>query len=413
MVRRDLVEEGKVKEPIPKHIKVKRCVHRTYLSLPPSPHSPLPSLPPSPTHPSLPPSLPHSPFPPSLPPSLPHSLFPPSLPQLTLPSFPPQRQRRKLVRSVSNPDLLSEALDLQESSGTNGSVAGDKMANLPHSSSHSPLVVTFPENTTESAADAMEVFLQRSTSHSVSSPFRPLAAVLSKARSRGKNAVRGKKGRKQFASLDDMNLPEEPSVSEPEGGGGEGGGGGGGGGSGPSSPLVGRKGSHSNVGIFKRARGSLLHHLMPHEKQATPPADFLEGQGEASDTQSLEELSLNGEGAESRRKKKKKKHSSSDVDKHQPRPFISSPLPRESSGSELRNEDLRSLVLPVPKPWSMCGYLWLRMRTQNNRYAWTHIVRLGLKYENMTVWEYGRMIISTRESDWEGQCLASVPSLSK
>lgn len=40
--------------------------------------------------------------------------------------------------------------------------------------------------------------------------------------------------------------------------------------------------------------------------------------------------------------------------------------------------DLQSLVLPVNKNWVKCGYLWLRMKLPNGRYAWTHIVSIRI-----------------------------------
>lgn len=36
--------------------------------------------------------------------------------------------------------------------------------------------------------------------------------------------------------------------------------------------------------------------------------------------------------------------------------------------------NLETLVQPVNKNWAKCGYLWLRMKLPNGRYAWTHIV---------------------------------------
>jgi len=39
--------------------------------------------------------------------------------------------------------------------------------------------------------------------------------------------------------------------------------------------------------------------------------------------------------------------------------------------------NLDTLVLPVNKNWTRCGYLWLRMKLPNGRYAWTHIVSWG------------------------------------
>ena len=38
------------------------------------------------------------------------------------------------------------------------------------------------------------------------------------------------------------------------------------------------------------------------------------------------------------------------------------------------NFNLQTLVQPVNENWVKCGYLWLRMKLPNGRYAWTHIV---------------------------------------
>ncbi len=38
--------------------------------------------------------------------------------------------------------------------------------------------------------------------------------------------------------------------------------------------------------------------------------------------------------------------------------------------------NLQTLVQPVNKSWTKSGYLWLRMKLPNGRYAWTHIVSL-------------------------------------
>lgn len=50
--------------------------------------------------------------------------------------------------------------------------------------------------------------------------------------------------------------------------------------------------------------------------------------------------------------------------------------PMMSSGkreNERSNYNLQKLVSPLPKSWTKCGYLWLRMKLPNNIYAWTYI----------------------------------------
>ena len=59
--------------------------------------------------------------------------------------------------------------------------------------------------------------------------------------------------------------------------------------------------------------------------------------------------------------------------------IVSYPITSATFGSGKKEQadvifDLQSLVLPENKNWVKCGYLWLRMKLPNGRYAWTHIV---------------------------------------
>ena len=314
-----------------------------------------------------------------------------------------------MVRSISNPDLLSaETVDLTDTDSpahtsndspshtsndspahtSNGSPAHTSNGGLPGSGEEaSPtagMMVHYSEDTTESAAEAMEEFLLRSTSrsvsHSVSSPFRPLAAVLGgiRGKARGKNGLKGKKGTKPFSSADDSVIMPEPRYFQRHREGG----------SNPSSPQLNRKGNQP--GLFRRAKGSLLNHLMSHDKSHDlyTTGEAAEVRGERSDTESLEEHALSassdslreaGVAGQKRKKNKKKRHASVDSERQlQPRLQISSPLTRRDwSGSELRNDELQSLVQPPPASWAKCGFLWLRMRSES-RYAWTHVVSHAL-----------------------------------
>ncbi len=50
------------------------------------------------------------------------------------------------------------------------------------------------------------------------------------------------------------------------------------------------------------------------------------------------------------------------------------PTAKKEQPEGVVNFNLHTLVLPVNKNWTKCGYLWLRMKLPNGRYAWTHIV---------------------------------------
>ena len=55
--------------------------------------------------------------------------------------------------------------------------------------------------------------------------------------------------------------------------------------------------------------------------------------------------------------------------------IVSNPVQSEDEKLEPdAHFNLETLVQPVNKNWAKCGYLWLRMKLPNGRYAWTHIV---------------------------------------
>ena len=60
--------------------------------------------------------------------------------------------------------------------------------------------------------------------------------------------------------------------------------------------------------------------------------------------------------------------------KRDPSHKVSGPVIREKREAEGMSYNLQGLVLPLPKAWTKCGYLWLRMKLPNNIYAWTYIV---------------------------------------
>ena len=267
------------------------------------------------------------------------------------------------MRSGSNPDLLSEApptsngrlrSERGESPGSTSSSAG-----TPPPFGETPplsggMVVTFSEDTTEAAAAAMEEFLSRPAAHTPS--FRPLAAVLGGIR--GKKPKKKKKEKKMSLAEDGGAESPLASQSQKE--------------RDPASPL--RSPAHSSPKSRTKGRkikSSLLGHLRSHDH----PDEGSEVVGERSDAaDSQEELSQSLENlSDPEVKGRGKKKLLEEEPRLQHRLQISSPLTRDWSGGELRNEELQRLVRPPPPSWSMAGYLWLRLHNQQ-RYEWSHVV---------------------------------------
>ena len=282
----------------------------------------------------------------------------------------PQREwRRKALRSNSDPDLLSDVPPTRSSS--NGRIRSNRGESPSSTSSSgetpppSGMVVTFSEDTTEAAADAMEEFLGRPAGHS--SHFRPLAAVLGGIR--GKKKAK-KKSRKSSTTDDTATESPLATQSQRDGGG---------------SPLQSPAHSSPRARSKHKKKRSLLSHSKSHDGST-------EVMGERSDVpHSQEDLRGSLENVfetEDKGRRKKKLHSLSGEPHLQPRLQISSPLTRDWSGSELRNEELQSLVRPPPASWSLTGYLWLRLHTDNSRYEWTHIVSCVCVCEYVCVREY-------------------------
>lgn len=235
------------------------------------------------------------------------------------------------------------------------------------------MLVTFSEDTTEAAAEAMEEFLQRPSggnSGGGHSAFKPITAML-----RGRRKAKKKKGSKVSTTDDTMSTESPLVIAKSQRGDEESGE------SSPSSPL--REGTNSSrktssgggaSGMLRRAKGSLLNHLRSHDHAE----ESSEVNGERSDDQIVNESGdIVCEMTEDKSRKKKKILGSLNKEPNvQPRLQISSPLTRDWSGSELRNEELQGLIKPHPQAWTKMGYLWLRMHTAENRYEWTHIVSI-------------------------------------
>ena len=291
-----------------------------------------------------------------------------------------------LTDGPNSNSMATPTLQPQPSNGSLPNAGGEGISFSPAS----PMVVTHTEDTTESAADAIEEFLQQRTHHSpASSALRPFAAMLDNIRSYGREkGSPSKKAPKKFSSVDDAylsSIPEDGVAAEVKRNGG----------STPSSPRLTHKGNHSPK-LFHRAKGSLLRHFTSHDKSHDTPLGVREMKSSKSvPCSTTEDYSTGGEGiepstnsqeSENGSRKKKKKQASTESE----RPLkISSPLRRDWSGSELRNEDLQLLVHPPPAAWAKCGFLWLRKLTENNRYAWTHIVSTctcTCVYDTFCVW---------------------------
>ena len=261
-----------------------------------------------------------------------------------------RRHRRKLVKSISDPEILS-SLSQDGANGTvpdgmGGREGGEvEMRDKPPMSS--PPVVRHSQDTTESAADAIEELLNQSSptcsrssslSASISAPFRPLAAILGRPRRKHKK----KKLRKVSTSAQELStaapdesLSQEFSTAAPDE---------------FLSQELSTAEEHSMRAQHEPSPSA------PSPQQPSPPA--------------LEEPSIIVE----------RNDSSEDLvfsspSEEQGDNVPSPPVQREGVARS-ESARLHSLVLPVPKGWSQCGYLWLRMKLPNNRYAWTFIVSL-------------------------------------
>ena len=241
------------------------------------------------------------------------------------------KDKRKMIKSISDPDILaSQSLKLP-----NGSIPVHTGLRDERAGSEAQLL----RGRRESPSSSSNELLQSSNGHSssFSTPFRPLAAVLSRSKAKRDNKKLKREGR-VFNSLDDLTSP--PSNTK--------------GGSGTptpdgstnSSPALPRKTSRSGpIRVFKRVRGSLLQ-LVTHDSPTQP---------EQSRNVGSQSESSNGVVASTSRGEQ------------------ASPQ-RQTEESPDGVIDLQKLIEPIPENWIKCGYLWLRMKLPNNRYAWMYIV---------------------------------------
>ncbi len=196
-------------------------------------------------------------------------------------------------------------------------------------------------------ADAVEAMLQRSVTPSSSQSSPSLFA-----------AVRGRLNKKlkknSLDNLFDDSIPagsgdedRSSSSTPPEG----------------QSPIMPRKGKQS-TGLFRIGRRKGKHVVAKLKASASHPEKL----GQESNDPSLSppavdndtELFAEGGGRLPRR---------------DPAHRVSRPLMEEQcKDGQVVSYNLQKLVSSLPKAWTKCGYLWLRMKLPNNIYAWTYIV---------------------------------------
>ena len=248
-----------------------------------------------------------------------------------------RRHRRKLVKSISDPEILSSLSNAMQD-GANGTVPDGvgggpregrevKVRDKPPMSA--PPVVRHSQDTTESAANAIEELLHQSPptssrssslSASISAPFRPLAAILGRPRRKHKNKNAKKLG-KVSTSAQELSIPPPDESS-------------------PQEPSM-------------RAQHEASPPDEPSRQQPSTPAPE-EPLIMVEKDDSSEEIVFSCPSEE--------------------QGDIASPPVEREGVARSESAHLHSLVAPVPKGWVQCGYLWLRMKLPNNRYAWTFIV---------------------------------------
>lgn len=298
-------------------------------------------------------------------------------PEDILPKFREHKEpsrNRKMIRSSSNPDLLAVnalSIEFKDDSDSDDVILPSRNStfhsSLRNSGVHEPPanVVRYSQNTVDSAANAIEELLTRTEPQSPShhSHFRPFASVLQK-RAKKKEERKKRKSRKLSSSME--NVLDEKEISM---------------GSGDNSvdvdrctstsppsesPRVSRKNSKSGSGIFKRAGRSKTKEQLPKTSSSKEPS--ISPPHHVTVPPSL----VNGGGHFDKLQPSKRANMRSSSASH---PVVSRPT-LINQEPELSHFDLEGLVKQVDKNWIKCGYLWLRMKLPNNRYAWTHIVSL-------------------------------------
>ncbi len=134
------------------------------------------------------------------------------------------------------------------------------------------------------------------------------------------------------------------------------------------SPLMPRKGKHGS-GLFRIGRRKGKDVIAKLKSSASHPEKL--GQEFSNKEPSLSpppvdngtELFIEGGGRSPKR---------------DPSHKVSRPFMKEKAKDGQIFGNLQKLVPSLPKAWTKCGYLWLRMKLPNNIYAWTYIVNIRL-----------------------------------
>lgn len=286
-----------------------------------------------------------------------------------------------ILRSSSDPDILlsySESLDdfdeeRNQLPDRNSTIHGSLRDSRNNSQTNLRPVVRFSQNTMESAANAIEDMLSRSQPQPPTSPGHGLAKAIKKAKAKQKekDEKKLKKAGKTYGSADDI-VDDHSAEAQDQGRSSSGS---------PqenTSPYFPRKPTKSS--LFRRkkqqkdkaAKLGLKKSPSPdiRDKEPSPPA------ANGSDT-----ALFNGHHSSSERTLTPTEHTPGGAlaqrsASFSPGHIVSNPriMPKKEEEEETIHFNLQTLVNPLPEGWVKCGYLWLRMKLPNNRYAWTYIV---------------------------------------
>ena len=317
---------------------------------------------------------------------------------------PPQKQVKELKdilrASSSDPDILttfSETLDAEEEEGElpsrNSTIHGslresknDSQVRLRESPLRSLPVVRFSQDTMESAANAIEEMLARSEPQSQShAHIGPLAKAIKKAKAKqkGREEKKLRKTSKAYGSADDIvddhssemqEMGRSSSGSPQEN----------------TSPYFPRKSNKSS--IFRR-KNKQKGKASPQVLKKSPSPDNRDKEKDSSSKEpslsptaqsSSHDLIPNDTSVPLSNGHTTYEKTSTPTESSLPQHSSSFSLPhvvsnprmvkKKEEEDESVNFNLQTLVNPLPEGWVKCGYLWLRMKLPNNRYAWTYIV---------------------------------------
>ena len=271
------------------------------------------------------------------------------------------RKTRKLVRSISNPDGLTikftssgkgggEEVSVNDVSADSLSLSNGSVSPEPDNSDGSNLdlpdhqhqhqcqhqqKVPRPVHSTDDIFDAAAAAATIPMTHSFTSKKKPFAWLRARNKMRKDKALcpGGEKGDDQSGKTEDLV-------------------------EGTSSPDLHRRGAK----IKKQQKPFRIGSLEKSEE--TVRADCVDGSGRLLTAPPIVRHGSN--------RSHRKESGGSDAS-----PVVT-PVPSVTNfccqGSFVYSNDL-TLLAPVPETWIKHGYLMLRMKLPNNRYAWTYIVR--------------------------------------